>query len=111
MSGRTPRRSGMVLVIVLVVVVVLALSCYTFSQLMVTHRDAARVNGLQLQTRALVDSGADSVRIDARDTFSLSELTERFGRGPVPAKFALAEIGGLAVCFDLEAAARDPGGA
>ena len=53
--------------------------------------------------------GADSVRIDARDTFSLGELTERFGRGPVPAKFALAEIGGVAVCFDLEAAARGPG--
>jgi hypothetical protein len=55
--------------------------------------------------------GADSVRIEARDTFSLGELTDRFGRGPVPAKFALAEIGGVAVCFDLEAAARGPGGA
>jgi hypothetical protein len=54
--------------------------------------------------------GADSVRIDARDTFSLGELTERFGRGPVPAKFALAQIGGVAVCFDLEAAARHPAG-
>lgn len=54
--------------------------------------------------------GADSVRIEARDTFSLGELTERFGRGPVPVKFALAEIGGVGVCFDLEAAARDPGG-
>ena len=54
--------------------------------------------------------GADSVRIEARDTFSLGELAERFGRGPVPAKFALAEICGVAVCFDLEAAARDPGG-
>ena len=54
--------------------------------------------------------GAKSVRIDARNTFSLGELTERFGRGPVPAKFALAEIGGVAVCFDLEATARDPGG-
>jgi hypothetical protein len=53
--------------------------------------------------------GADSVRFEARDTFSLGELTERFGRGPVPAKFALADIGGVAVCFDLEEAARDPG--
>lgn len=55
--------------------------------------------------------GADSVRIEARDTFSLGELTARFGRRPVPAKFALAEIGGVAVCFDLEAMARDPGAA
>ena len=54
--------------------------------------------------------GADSVRIEARDSFSLGELTGRFGSGPVPAKFALAEIGGVAVCFDLETAARDPGG-
>jgi len=53
----------MVLVIVLVVIAVLALACYTFSQLMVTHRDSARMNGMQLQTRALVDSGADSVRV------------------------------------------------
>jgi hypothetical protein len=53
--------------------------------------------------------GADSVRIEARDTFSLGELTERFGCGPVPAKFALAEIGNVAVCFDLEAPARGPG--
>ena len=55
--------------------------------------------------------GADSVRIEARDTFSLGELTDRFGRGAVPAKFALAEIGSVAVCFDLEAAARDAGAA
>jgi hypothetical protein len=55
--------------------------------------------------------GAESVRIEARDTFSLGELTERYGRKPVPAKFALAEISGVAVCFDLEATARDPGGA
>lgn len=55
--------------------------------------------------------GAASLRIEARDTFSLGELGERFGSRPVPAKFALAEIGGSAVCFDLEAGARDQGGA
>jgi hypothetical protein len=60
---------------------------------------------------ACPNCGADSVRIEARDTFSLGELTDRFGRGPVPAKFALAEIGGMAVCFDLQAAARDSGSA
>jgi hypothetical protein len=53
--------------------------------------------------------GTDSVRIEARDTFSLGELTERFGDRPVPAKFALAEIGGAAVCFDLDEAACEPG--
>jgi hypothetical protein len=29
----------------------------------------------------------------------------------VPAKFALAEIGGTAVCFDLEGPSREAGGA
>jgi molybdopterin/thiamine biosynthesis adenylyltransferase len=43
-----------------------------------------------------------SVRVEIRDAFTVGELMERFGRGRVPAKFALAEIGGRAVCFDLE---------
>jgi hypothetical protein len=48
-----------------------------------------------------------AVQIESRDTFSLGELMERFGGGPVPAKFAIAEIGGAPVCFALEAADRD----
>jgi hypothetical protein len=48
-----------------------------------------------------------AVQLESRDAFSLGELMERFGGGPVPAKFALAEIGGATVCFALEAAARD----
>jgi hypothetical protein len=56
--------------------------------------------------------GATALRVEVRDEFSLRELAERFGGGPVPAKFALASIGGTAVCFDLEsAAARDTGAA
>lgn len=57
--------------------------------------------------------GATALRIEVRDEFSLRELAERFGGGPVPAKFALANIGGTAVCFDLEppAPARDAGAA
>lgn len=30
------------------------------------------------------------------------ELTARFHGGPIPAKFALAEIGGRTVCLDFE---------
>lgn len=73
----------------------------------------ALVNRPAAQAAAIAacPSCGDAVHVESRDTFSLGELTERFGRGPVPAKFALAEIGGAAVCFDLEAAARDPGGA
>jgi len=45
---------------------------------------------------------APAVRVETRDTFTIGELMERFGEGRAPAKFALAEIGGRAVCFDLE---------
>jgi hypothetical protein len=55
--------------------------------------------------------GSSPLRVEARATFTLGELTRRFGRDPVPAKFALAEIGGIAVCFDLEGSAREAGGA
>lgn len=52
--------------------------------------------------------GATPLRIETRAAFSLDELMARFGHGPVPAKFALATIAGVDVCFDLEAgAARD----
>lgn len=45
---------------------------------------------------------APTVRVGIRDTFALGELIERFGRRPVPAKFALAEMDGRLVCFDFE---------
>lgn len=51
-----------------------------------------------------------AVRVEVRAEFSLGELMDRFGSQPVPAKFALAEIGGMPVCFDLEATTRDPSG-
>jgi hypothetical protein len=43
-----------------------------------------------------------AVRIEIRQRFELGELVERFGTLPVPAKFALADIGGRTVCFDFE---------
>lgn len=51
--------------------------------------------------------GSDAVRIEATDTFTLGELMERFGAGALPVKFAVADIGGTAVCFDLEAGDGD----
>ena len=45
---------------------------------------------------------APSVRIEIRDTFLLGELMQRFGGSPVPARYALTEIHGRPVCFDLE---------
>ncbi len=53
------RRRGMVLIIVLIVVALLSLGAYSFSDLMLTHHEAAQLSGTQLQTRLLVDSGVD----------------------------------------------------
>lgn len=62
MSDSRPRR-GMVLVVVLVVVALLSLAAYTFAQLMLTQYEAAKLSGRQVQTRALVESGVDTVRL------------------------------------------------
>ena len=56
-------RRGIILVVVLVVVALLALAAYTFAGLMVTHYGAAKLSGRQLQTRALVESGVEAVRL------------------------------------------------
>jgi len=45
---------------------------------------------------------APSVRVEIRDTFTVGELSARFGGERVPAKFVLADINGGTVCFDLE---------
>lgn len=44
-----------------------------------------------------------SLRIEATDIFTLGDLMDRIGAGALPVKFAVADIGGTAVCFDLEA--------
>jgi hypothetical protein len=48
---------------VLVVVIVLALAAYTFSDLMLAHRRVADMSGKQLQSRMLVYSGMDAVKM------------------------------------------------
>ncbi len=53
----------MILVVVLVVVALLTLAAYTFAKLMVTHYGAAKLTGRQLQCRAIVESGAEAVRL------------------------------------------------
>ena len=60
---KRPPRRGIVLVVVLVVVAMLALAAYTFAGLMVTHYGAAKLSGRQLQSRALVESGMEAVRL------------------------------------------------
>lgn len=57
------RRRGLVLVIVLVVIVFLSLGAYTFTDLMITYSEAARLAGRNLQARYLVDSGVEYVKM------------------------------------------------
>ena len=59
---KTRARRGSILIIVLVVVAILALSGYTFSELMLMHYESTIYSGRQVQSRALVSSGADAAR-------------------------------------------------
>lgn len=62
-AKRSARRApGFVLLIVLVVIAVLSLAAYTFSELMISHQDAAKLSSRQLQARTLVESGAEYTR-------------------------------------------------
>src|SRR5687768_7847752 len=56
-------RRGIVLIIVLIVVAMLSLGAYSFTDLMLAHREAAQLAGRQAQTRALVDSGVETVKM------------------------------------------------
>lgn len=57
------QRRGTLLIIVMVTIVVLALSAYTFTALMQTEEEAARLVTRQLQSKCLADSGMDFARL------------------------------------------------
>ena len=63
MTTRNHRRNGSILLIVLVTVAILALSVLSFSSLMLVEEEAARVNTRQIQSKYLVESGAEYTRI------------------------------------------------
>lgn len=60
-GGNRPR--GVVLVIVLIVVAMLALGAYAFTEIMLSHHEAALISSDQAQARALVDSGVASAQM------------------------------------------------
>ena len=66
------------LIIVLVVVAMLALGAYTYSDLMITERDAVDLYGEQLQARALAESGVDAARL-----FLMQDWETRYQLGGV----------------------------
>jgi molybdopterin/thiamine biosynthesis adenylyltransferase/DNA-directed RNA polymerase subunit RPC12/RpoP len=47
--------------------------------------------------------GVRSMQVEIRERFPLGELAALYGARPVPAKYALAQAGGVFVCIDLEA--------
>lgn len=61
-TGNHDRR-GSLLIVVLVAIVMLALAAYTFTALMVTEDEAARLIARQIQSKYLVDSGVDYTRL------------------------------------------------
>ena len=72
-------RSGLVLIVVLVTVVILSLSAYTFTALMQTEEEAARLITRRVQSKYLVDSGVDYARqFLARDEASIREVGGRW---------------------------------
>lgn len=86
----TQRRRAVVLIIVLVVVVVLSLTAYTFSDLMQSHRRAAMLGGQQLQSRMLVDSGVDTIKVYlSADPATRSEMGGHFNN---PIMFQAAKV-------------------
>lgn len=62
-DNRIHARSGLVLIIVLVVIAVLTLSAYTYALLMQSDSDATRLMTERMQSKYLVDSGVDSIRV------------------------------------------------
>ncbi|NLX95641.1 MAG: general secretion pathway protein GspK [Rhodopirellula sp.] len=60
--GLACRRGGMVLILVLVVIAMLSLAALTFSEWMLTERQATLVSGRQIEVRALAESGVEATR-------------------------------------------------
>jgi hypothetical protein len=61
--SRRSDRQGTLLIVVLVTIVILSLSAYTFTALMQTEEEAARLVTKRIQSKYLVDSGLDYVRL------------------------------------------------
>lgn len=82
---RRDQRRGTLLIIVLVTIVILSLSAYTFTALMQTEEEAARLVTRQLQSKNLADSGMDFVRLYLSN--SDATIREKGGRWHNPQYF------------------------
>ena len=75
---RRSDRNGSLLLIVLVTIVILSLSAYTFTALMQTEEEIARLETKQVQSKYLVESGLDFIRLFL--TNSEATIREKGGR-------------------------------
>lgn len=83
-QGKRSRR-GIVLILVLVVVVALSFSAYTYTALMQAEQEAAQMAGRRIQSRYLVDSGVDAIRLYL--SLKDGDLEEAGGTYDNPAQF------------------------
>lgn len=60
---RASQRNGSILLISLVAIVLLALAAYTFTAMMLVEEESARLLSRQVQSKYLVDSGVDYIRL------------------------------------------------
>ncbi len=72
------NRGGSVLIIVLVFVVLLTLAGFTFTSLMQTEEEAARLMTRRLQSKYLIDSGVDYTRLFL--SYDRATIREKGGR-------------------------------
>jgi hypothetical protein len=75
---------------VLVTIVILSLSVYTFTALMQTEEEASRLGTRQLQSKNLVDSGMDFVRLYLSN--SEATIREKGGRWDNPTYFQAVPV-------------------
>ena len=62
-TNSTTKRRGSILMVVLIVVMVVSLGAYSFSAMMLAHHQTALLSSNHQQTRWLVDSGIDTIRV------------------------------------------------
>lgn len=73
MSRCRCRRRGAVLLVVLVVIVLLALGAYTFSETMISEREAVAMHGRKVASRVAADSGMQFVAAFVGERGSINE--------------------------------------
>ena len=90
-EGRHVQRGGTVLIVCLVAVVLLSLCAYTFTAMMVVEEEASVLLSRQVQSKYLVESGVDYVRLFlSDDDDTILEKGGIWDNGEVPGEGLLA---------------------